>query len=240
MLDRLTGAAGAEGDVYSSALSVPAALTGAAGILQATKSGRASDSFTTDSSELTGTENLVSFSRPCPREFWLTNTAAKVLSPGWAWPAIFSADLVIGVLGTICQENTRQGPSQGDASFATCPFLKTDPLNLLSWILASFAYVAAAGVLPGLREVLSETGTLELLGWRHEMVFAPVGSRSLCKRLLQLHLHGWAIWFSVLAIGFSLGGTTSSLYQAAVRHQAASVYALFAIGKSDTKTFYST
>jgi hypothetical protein len=131
--------------------------------------------------------------------------------------------------------NTRHSPSQGASDFATCPFLDTAPLNLISWVLASFAYAAMAGVLPGLGKALLRKGTLERIGWLDEMVFAPVGShrsvkQRVCGARASMGLHAWANLFSVVAVVFCAVGTLASLYQAATRREASAVYALFAVG----------
>jgi hypothetical protein len=95
--------------VLASAMSVPMLLAaggGGAGLLDSVLERQLSDSghgahsdYSIPSSDMDNVREI-----PCPRDFWLTKTAAKVLSCRGSILAIFVSNLVIGVLGTVCQE----------------------------------------------------------------------------------------------------------------------------------------
>lgn len=108
----------------------------------------------------------------CPKDFWLTRTASKILQPAWMVSWLTICGLCTALLGFFC--------GGSDQLFEECsPYPQVSPLEIIGWGLSGTVFVSINGVLPSLRRVAASGGTLEELGAGTQMISVGAGGWNL-------------------------------------------------------------
>jgi hypothetical protein len=156
----------------------------------ATEQPRITGRFTLEEEEPAQEEQL------CPRGFWITRMAAKILARTWAAPFLVASGFVAGgseLLAMLVGEGLPKGTQVG-AIHAACD-------------AGAISFLAL--VLPGLRHILATDGPLHMLGAGTRMIHRPPRAPSMnpiMRRLVLmargggLDLPGWALLITAISI----------------------------------------
>jgi hypothetical protein len=140
--------------------------------------------------------------QPCPRNFWLTRAAKRVLAPAWVVPTLFLSQFTDGVIQATCPQVMYGG-------FEACSLADAPPLLIVREACGGgLGGIAVVGAVASLRRLLvtplpagGGTGPLERLGaqtgW---MVLAPPRGQSLLVAMAQgYELRRWAQLLGLIA-----------------------------------------
>eukprot|EP01043_Picozoa_sp_COSAG02_P070193 COSAG02_NODE_12331_length_1561_cov_1.930917_1_plen_418_part_00 len=144
---------------------------------------------------------------PGPRDFWLTDTAARVLGLPWFLPAAFTSTTVLGICMIVCPQVYDIDVNTGHT--ASCSLTDAQPLAIIGSTFVALGRVILIGTLVGFSRVTNnddntKSGELVQLGAGSRMIAAPSIDRRfrVIRQVIHivngLHLRGCAKFWTVL------------------------------------------
>ena len=140
---------------------------------------------------------------PCPRDFWLTRAAARVLVRGWVVSALAVAGLVNLLINVGC-------PQFSDG-FEACSLADAEPLAVVEWACYGACVLALVGAPAALRCLLvgppPTGGALEHLGAQAQwnVLASPRGQLLVVSMARGYQLRRWAQLLSLFAVPAAAG-----------------------------------